>query len=126
MGDMFRRNPDGTVDFVDRAKYLIKTGGENVYPAEIERVLMADPDVTDCAVVRAKDPRWGEAPVAFVSRAEGTATEAALMARCREALAGYKRPREIRFIGFDDFPRSTSGKIQRHELETWLEAAPAR
>lgn len=123
MGDMFRRNPDGSLDFVDRAKYLIKTGGENVYPAEIERVLMADPEVTDAAVVRAPDPRWGETPVAFVSRAAETATEQSLMARCREALAGYKRPREIRFIAFGDFPRSTSGKIQRHVLEARLAEA---
>lgn len=120
MGDVFRQNPDGTVDFVDRAKYLIKTGGENVYPAEIERVLIADSRVTDVAVVRAKDPRWGEAPVAFISRSDQSLTEEELMQRCRDALAGYKRPREIRFIEFDEFPRSTSGKIQRHTLEGWL------
>jgi len=120
MGDVFRQSPDGTVDFVDRAKYLIKTGGENVYPAEIERVLIADSRVTDVAVVRASDSRWGEAPVAFISRSDQSLTEADLMQRCRDALAGYKRPREIRFIDFDEFPRSTSGKIQRHTLEAWL------
>ncbi|MGM0586653.1 MAG: class I adenylate-forming enzyme family protein, partial [Pseudomonadota bacterium] len=122
MGDMFRRNPDGSLDFVDRAKYLIKTGGENVYPAEIERVLLSHPDVTDAVVVRAKDPRWGEAPVAFVSRAADRAAEAELMSLCREQLAGYKRPREIRFVPVEDFPRSTSGKIQRHVLEERLAA----
>ncbi|MCP4316859.1 MAG: long-chain fatty acid--CoA ligase [Hyphomicrobiales bacterium] len=120
MGDMFRRNPDGTLDFVDRAKYLIKTGGENVYPAEIEKVLLADPGVTDAAVVRTSDDRWGEVPVAFVSRSSHSITEEALMNRCAKSLARYKLPREIRFIEFDEFPRSTSGKIQRHLLEQTL------
>lgn len=120
MGDMFRRNPDGTLDFVDRAKYLIKTGGENVYPAEIEKVLLADPGVSDAAVVRASDDRWGETPVAFVARLSDDVTEASLMDRCTQSLARYKLPREIRFIPFEDFPRSTSGKIQRHLLEETL------
>ncbi len=120
MGDMFRRNPDGTLDFVDRAKYLIKTGGENVYPAEIEKVLLADPGVSDAAVVRASDDRWGETPVAFVARLSNDVTEASLLKRCNKSLARYKLPREIRFIAFEDFPRSTSGKIQRHLLEETL------
>ena len=121
MGDMFRRNPDGTLDFVDRAKYLIKTGGENVYPAEIERVLLADPGVTDAAVVRTADDKWGEVPVAFVSVSDTALTEGVLMRRCADSLARYKHPREIRLIAFDDFPRSTSGKIQRHLLEQMLD-----
>ena len=120
MGDLFRRNPDGTIDFVDRAKYLIKTGGENVYPAEIERVLLAHPRVVDAAVVRAFDAKWGESPVAFVACVDGGPQAQELMQLCREYLAGYKRPREIRFISFDDFPRSTSGKVQRHVLEARL------
>jgi len=117
MGDVFRRNPDGTLDFADRAKYMIKTGGENVYPAEIERVLMANPHVTDAAVIRVRDARWGEAPLAYVSCSSDDVTADTLMTACRAALAAYKLPREIRFIDFADFPRSTSGKIQRHVLE---------
>ena len=124
MGDVFRRNADGTLDFADRAKYLIKTGGENVYPAEIERVLMADPNVTDAAVVRVPDDRWGEAPVAFVSRSDNATTRDTLMAACRAALAKYKLPRDIHFVAFEDFPRSTSGKIQRHILEASLRDTP--
>ncbi len=120
MGDVFRRNLDGTIDFADRAKYLIKTGGENVYPAEIERVLMSDPHVTDAAVVRVPDERWGEAPVAFVSHDADTVTVETLLAACKEGLARYKHPREIHIIAFEDFPRSTSGKIQRHILEASL------
>jgi fatty-acyl-CoA synthase len=120
MGDMFRRNPDGTLDFVDRVKYLIKSGGENVYPAEIERVLLADARVADAVVVRRPDPRWGEVPVAFVARKDRALTEAELQARCRAELAGYKQPKAIHFVRVEDLPRSTTGKIQRHEIEGWL------
>ncbi len=120
MGDVFRRNEDGSLDFVDRAKYMIKTGGENVYPAEIERVLMSDSRITEAAVVRAADQKWGEVPVAYVSRRDDTVTEATLLELCRRDLAGYKRPAQFRFIDFSEFPRSTSGKVQRHELEARL------
>jgi acyl-CoA synthetase (AMP-forming)/AMP-acid ligase II len=117
MGDVFVRNPDGTLDFVDRVKYLIKSGGENVYPAEIERVLLQDPRVVEAAVVRKPHPRWGEVPVAFVARTDEGATEEALRERCRTELAGYKQPHDIIFIPYEAFPRSASGKVQRHELE---------
>src|SRR6202035_3611112 len=123
MGDVFRRNDDGTLDFVDRAKYMIKSGGENVYPAEIERVLMSDTRITECAVVRVPDQKWGEVPVAFVSRRDDTITEAYLLELCRRDLAAYKRPRQFQFIDFTEFPRSTSGKVQRHELEARLAKA---
>ena len=120
MGDVFRRNEDGTLDFVDRAKYLIKTGGENVYPAEIERVLLSDTRISEAAIVRAPDSKWGEAPVAFVACRDGSVTSSELAALCRRDLASYKRPREFRFLTFEEFPRSTSGKVQRHELEARL------
>lgn len=120
MGDVFRRNGDGTLSFVDRVKYLIKSGGENIYPAEIERVLLSDPRVAEAVVVRRPDPHWGEVPVAFVARHDAGLDEAALLALCRAQLAGYKRPREIRFVAADAFPRSTSGKVQRGEVERWL------
>jgi acyl-CoA synthetase (AMP-forming)/AMP-acid ligase II len=123
MGDVFRRNEDGSLDFVDRAKYMIKTGGENVYPAEIERVLLSDKRITEAAVVRAADAKWGEVPIAFISCRDGTVTEAELVEMCRRDLAGYKRPRQFRFIEFGEFPRSTSGKVQRHELEARLAKA---
>jgi acyl-CoA synthetase (AMP-forming)/AMP-acid ligase II len=120
MGDVFVRNPDGTLDFVDRVKYLIKSGGENVYPAEIERVMLQDPRVVDVAVVRRRDPKWGEVPVAFVARRDETLREVDLLSLCRAQLAGYKQPKGIHFIPADSFPRSASGKIQRHELEKRL------
>ncbi|MCZ6774678.1 MAG: AMP-binding protein, partial [Proteobacteria bacterium] len=96
MGDMFRRNPDGSLDFVDRVKYMIKSGGENIYPAEIERVLLADPRVADAVVVKCKDAKWGEVPVAFVAPDDDRLTASDLHALCRQHLAGYKQPKEIR------------------------------
>lgn len=122
MGDLFQRNPDGSYDFVDRAKYMIKSGGENIYPAEIERVLLADPRISDAIVVRYPDDRWGEVPVAFVARNDETLSEADIEQMCRNALAGYKRPKQVHFVRFEDFPRSTTGKILRHEMEERLVA----
>ncbi|MBX3246233.1 MAG: acyl--CoA ligase [Myxococcales bacterium] len=121
MGDVFVRNPDGTLDFVDRRKYLIKSGGENIYPAEIERVLLHEPGVAEAAVVRRADPTWGEVPIAFVARASDDAgdevTAEALIEACRARLASYKKPRDVIFLAYEDFPRSASGKVLRHELE---------
>jgi fatty-acyl-CoA synthase len=108
------------LDFVDRRKYLIKSGGENIYPAEIERVLLADPRVSEAAVVRRRDDRWGEVPVAFVSRTDATLTAETVLDLCKQQLAGYKRPRDVLFIDYDQFPRSASGKVLRHELERRL------
>jgi fatty-acyl-CoA synthase len=118
MGDVFRRNEDGSLDFVDRTKYLIKTGGENVYPAEIERVLMTDKRITEAAVVRrGRQMGRGAGRLCVVPRCRDRDRTDQL---CRRDLAGYKRPRQFHFIDFADFPRSTSGKVQRHELENRL------
>jgi len=123
MGDVFVRNPDGTLTFVDRRKYMIKSGGENIYPAEIERVLLADARVQDAAVVKRPDPTWGEVPVAFVALRDHGSGDASppsaqeLIDLCRAELASYKKPKAVYFIDHSDFPRSASGKIQRHALE---------
>jgi fatty-acyl-CoA synthase len=117
MGDVFVRNPDGTLDFVDRRKYLIKSGGENIYPAEIERVLLACERVFDAVVVRKPDARWGEVPVAFVVKADASLTADDVIAQCRGKIASYKLPKEVIFLSADELPRSTTGKIKRHELE---------
>lgn len=126
MGDVLRRNPDGTLDYVDRRKYLIKSGGENIYPAEIERILLAHPGVADAAIVRKPDTRWGEVPVAFILAREPGLTADALLAACRERIASYKLPREIHFIAEDELPRSTTGKIMRHLLEAKLRESHAQ
>ena len=126
MGDMFVERPDGSLDFVDRAKYLIKSGGENIYPIEIERILMADPRVAEAVVVRRRDSDWGEVPVAFVALHGPRIDAAELLQVCRAGLSSYKLPKEIRFVASqDDFPRSTSGKVQRQLVERWLDADKA-
>lgn len=122
MGDLFTRNPDGTVNFVGRAKYLIKSGGENIYPAEIEGVLLSDARVRDAIVVSARDDKWGEVPVAVLASDSDNGSDLAgeLLARCRAELAGYKVPKALHFIDFDELPRSSSGKIVREDVERWL------
>ncbi|MDF1856432.1 hypothetical protein [Pseudooceanicola sp.] len=89
-------------------------------------MLLAHPRVIGAAVVRAFDAKWGESPVAFVACSDGGLGSQELIELCRQNLAGYKRPREIRFIQFAYFPRSTSGKVQRHVLETWVADEKAR
>ncbi len=121
MGDVMRRNLDGTLDYVDRVKYMIKSGGENIYPAEIESVLLKDERLAEVVVVKRRDPTWGEVPVAFVVAREPV-DEAELLERCRRDLSSYKRPKAFLFITDDDLPRSTTGKIQRHLLEERLTA----
>ena len=125
MGDVLRRNADGSLDYVDRVKYMIKSGGENIYPAEIEQVILGDPRIHEAVVVRRPDRRWGEVPVAFVvpaGDAEGPpVTEDDVLARCREHLSSYKRPKDLFFVADADLPRSTTGKIQRHQLEARLD-----
>jgi fatty-acyl-CoA synthase len=121
MGDLFRRTHAGGYEFVGRSKYLIKSGGENIYPAEIERVLLSDPRIADAAVVRKPDRKWGEIPVAFVARHSSDLTETDVRLLCRRHLAGYKQPREIYFVAAQDLPRSATGKIVREALETRLQ-----
>ncbi len=117
MGDVMRRNPDGTLDYVDRVKYLIKSGGENIYPAEIEQVIAVDKRVLEVVVVRRSDEKWGEVPVAFIVANDPGLTEADVLSRCQDEMSSYKRPKQVIFIEDADLPRSTTGKIQRHELE---------
>ena len=124
MGDLFVEQPDGRLKFVDRAKYLIKSGGENIYPIEIERALMTDKRVAEAVVVRRKDSIWGEVPIAFVALHDKTVSAEELMRLCRVDLSSYKLPKEIRFVSQDDFPRSTSGKVQRQLVERWLDTGP--
>ena len=121
MGDLFIELPDGRLSYVDRSKYLIKSGGENIYPVEIERVLIGDPRVLEAVVVKRRDPKWGEVPVAFVVARDPDVTGEDLLQVCRENLSSYKLPREIRLLqSQNDFPRSTTGKVQRQVLEQWL------
>jgi fatty-acyl-CoA synthase len=126
MGDLMVRNPDGTLDFVDRRKYLIKSGGENIYPAEIERVLLESRRIADAVIVRRQDAHWGEVPVAFVVRADESLTAEDVVALCRGRVANYKLPKEVHFIAETEMPRSETSKVKRFELEARLkgEAEP--
>ena len=76
-------NPQGCFDFIDRSKYMIKSGGENIYPAEIERVLLADQRIGDAVVMRKSDPKWGEVPVAFIAGTDDSLTEEEVVSLCR-------------------------------------------
>lgn len=122
MGDVMRRNDDGTLSYVDRVKYMIKSGGENIYPAEIEQVVVKDRRILEAVCVRAQDDKWGEVPVLFVALSDPPVTEEEIMSACRPQLSSYKLPKRIIFIDGDELPRSTTGKVQRHELEALLTA----
>ncbi|MFT4947083.1 MAG: acyl-CoA synthetase (AMP-forming)/AMP-acid ligase II [Natronomonas sp.] len=119
-GDIFVRNDDGTYSFVNRRKYLIKSGGENIYPAEIERILLEHEDVEDAIVVRVPDEKWGEVPRVVVSThsPEEISVEE-LMEMLEAELANYKLPQYVDITRPDDLPRSATGKIVREELEEW-------
>jgi fatty-acyl-CoA synthase len=114
-GDLVREDEDGFLHVVDRAKDMIISGGENVYPAEVERVLAEHPAVAEAAVVGVAHPRWVETPVAVVVLADGAAaTEAELVEHCRARLAGYKKPSAVLFAAA--LPRNAAGKVLKREL----------
>lgn len=125
MGDDFVRNADGTLSFVDRRKYLIKSGGENIYPAELELVLRDSERIREAIVVRQPDPRWGEVPVAFVVPADESLTADDVIAFLDGKVARYKLPRRVIFVRDEDLERNATGKIQRQPLEQRL-ASEAR
>ncbi|HOM13413.1 MAG TPA: AMP-binding protein [Rubrivivax sp.] len=114
-GDVGYIDDEGVVWFTDRTKDMVKTGGENVASVEVERALLAHPDVAECAVVGLPDERWGEAVTAFVVLGPGArADAAALTAHCKERLAGFKVPKLFRFVG--SLPKTATGKITKHTL----------
>ncbi|MEM0906800.1 MAG: AMP-binding protein [Pseudomonadota bacterium] len=119
-GDVGRLTKDGALIVHDRLKNLIISGGENIYPAEVERVLSQHPAVLECAVVGKPDERWQEVPVAFVVRCEAVAPEA-LVAHMSHLLARYKVPRDVRFI--DALPRTALGKVRHDVLRQRAHAA---
>jgi acyl-CoA synthetase (AMP-forming)/AMP-acid ligase II len=119
-GDVFVRNADGTLDYVDRKKYLIKSGGENIYPAEIERVVLSDERIAEAVAVRRRDERWGEVPVLVCAVRTPEIDRAAVLALCEQGLAKFKRPRECYFVAESFFPRNNTGKVLRHEVERWV------
>jgi fatty-acyl-CoA synthase len=114
-GDIGTRDADGHFFIHDRKKNMIISGGENIYPAEVERVLVAHPDVAEGAVIGRADPKWQEVPVAYVVRRAGCMTDAhTLEAHLLAQLARFKVPREYVFV--DALPRNAMGKVQHFRL----------
>ena len=115
-GDVALLRPDGHVVFIGRHKDMLKVGGENVSPAEVEGYLLEVEGVEEIAVVGYPDDRLVEVPVAFVVSSTDLSAEA-LIERCRGKIASFKIPRHIIFI--DEMPSTPSGKIRKIELREW-------
>ena len=123
-GDIGRWLPDGRLCVVDRKKDVIITGGENVYGAEVERILLRHEAVAEAAVVGVPDERWGQRVAAVLVAKEGAEADAErVVAFCREHLAGYKVPRVVRFVG--ELPRNAMGKILKFEVAGLFAGMPA-
>jgi fatty-acyl-CoA synthase len=119
-GDLARVDGEGYYWVVGRSKDMIISGGENVYPAELENILADCPDVLEAAVVGVPDPQWGEAVVAAVVRRPGSALdEAGVMRLFDGRIARYKQPRRVAFV--DALPKSAIGKVQKFEVKKLLE-----
>jgi acyl-CoA synthetase (AMP-forming)/AMP-acid ligase II len=114
-GDAGYFDKEGFLYIFDRVKDMIVSGGENIYPAEVENAIFGHPAVADVAVIGVPDEKWGEAVKAIVVLKPGMkATEAEIIAYARERIAGYKVPKSVDFV--DALPRNPSGKILRREL----------
>ena len=118
-GDVGHFDDEGHLYVVSRKKDMIISGGENIYPAELENILLECAAIQEACVIGRPDERWGEAVVAaIVPRAGARITEAEVMSLFQDRLARYKHPREVRFIG--GLPRSALGKILKEEVRTWI------
>lgn len=113
-GDVFRIDETGLLHFLDRRSAMIKTGGENVYPNEVESVLREHPDIVDCAIIGLPDAKWGEAVAAAIVPGPHGIDLADVAAFAREKLAGYRKPRY--YLLLDSLPRMASAKIDRRAL----------
>ena len=114
-GDMARQDEDGFYYLVDRKKNMIITGGENVYPSEVEEVVGNIEGVYDCAVIGLPDDKWGERVAAVVIRKQGhddsALNEQTVIQSCKGKMAGYKCPKQVEFIDENEMPRTGTGKI---------------
>jgi acyl-CoA synthetase (AMP-forming)/AMP-acid ligase II len=113
--DLCRVDDQGYIYVVDRKKDMIITGGENVYPAEVENVLYKHPAVAQAAVIGTKDEKWGEAVTALIlKKSDVQATEEDIRSFCKQEIAGYKVPKKVVFV--DTLPMSASGKLLKYKL----------
>jgi len=116
-GDLGYMDEKGYLFIMDRSRDLIISGGENVYPREIEEVLIQHQAVREVAVIGVPDPKWGEAVKAVVSLAPGqSVTGEDLIAFCKKYIASYKKPQSVDFV--DDLPKNNYGKILKRELRS--------
>jgi acyl-CoA synthetase (AMP-forming)/AMP-acid ligase II len=114
-GDVGYMDESGYLFIMDRSKDMIISGGENIYPREIEEVLIRHPAVREVAVVGVPDPKWGEAVKAVVSLVEGElATENDLIGFCKDHIASYKKPKSVDFV--NELPKNNYGKVLKREL----------
>jgi acyl-CoA synthetase (AMP-forming)/AMP-acid ligase II len=126
VGDLARRDADGFIHLVDRKSNMIISGGENVYPSEVESVVGGHPKVKDVAVIGVADGKWGERVHAVIIAHEGeTLTEEEVIGWCKDRIAGYKRPRSVSFMREDEMPRTPTGKILHRVLRERLSRAIA-
>ena len=117
VGDMARRDADGYIHLVDRKSNMIISGGENVYPSEVEAILGQHEKIKDVAVIGVPHDKWGEAVAAVVVLHQGLSMdESELIAWCKGRMAGFKRPQTIRFVADDEMPRTATGKILHRVL----------
>jgi fatty-acyl-CoA synthase len=115
-GDMAVWDTEGYIHIVDRKKEIIVSGGENISSIEVERAVSAHPEVVECAVVAAPDPKWGEVPVAIVVRKQGSSLdEQQLLAFLEGRLGRFKMPRNVEFSG-EPLPKTGTGKIRKLAL----------
>ena len=119
-GDLGSVDEDGFLTLRDRSKDMIISGGSNIYPREIEEVLLRHPDLVEASIVGRAHPDWGEEVVAFVVLRTGAAAdEAALDATCLERIARFKRPRAYRFVAA--LPKNNYGKVLKREVRRWMQ-----
>ena len=111
-GDMAKCDEDGFYYIVDRKDNMIITGGEHVYPSEVQEIIISHPDVFDVAVIGLPHEKWGEQVTAVVvPKQNAKVNEKMIIDYCRDKLAGYKRPKKVIFIKDEEMPRTPTGKI---------------
>jgi o-succinylbenzoate---CoA ligase len=119
-GDVGYLDEEGFLYVLDRRSDLIISGGENIYPAEIEAVLLAHRDVLEAGVTGLEDAKWGQVPIAFIIKKPGTnPSSEELMQFCKEQLGKYKVPKAFYFM--EELPRNASKKLLRRELLKWVD-----
>jgi acyl-CoA synthetase (AMP-forming)/AMP-acid ligase II len=113
-GDVAVVDKDGFIYIQDRTKDMIISGGENVYPAEIENVILQHPEVAEVAVIGLPSDKWGESPLAVVVRKSESLAKEEIIGHCKGKLAPFKLPKEVEFV--DEIPRNPTGKILKRIL----------